>query len=168
MWSHHSRSTQFCKLVEINAKCCFLLWSVLSSNHYKRCDRQSCIVTSSCLLYTCGCTALTLTALCGSTEVYDCSLVLGILFNTTHTYSRTTLIMLRLATHTYDVPVFSTPAIWSCVFRSCVSTHAIWSRVFHSHVFSLSVEFFVLTCSVWPRVRASSVLFVAISRKHGC
>ena len=51
MWSHHSRSTQFCKLVEINAKCCFLLWSVLSSNHYKRCDRQSCIVTSSCLLY---------------------------------------------------------------------------------------------------------------------
>jgi len=56
--------------------------------------------------------------------------------------------MLRLATHTYDVPVFSGPAfsihaIWSDVFHAVLRfppPYFSWSRVFHSRVFSVPTE----------------------------
>ena len=54
---------------------------------------------------------------------------------------RTTLIMLRLATHTSHVPVFSSPAFSTpCKFgpafsSPAISTPAFWSRVFQSCVF---------------------------------
>ena len=57
-----------------------------------------------------------------------CGLVglLTTLFHITLTHQRKTVIMLRLATHTNDVPAFSSPAF---------STPAIWSHVFQSRVF---------------------------------
>jgi len=118
MQSHYSRTAEFCELVEINAKCQNRRRTILMS------VRQIGQPLPIRFRWVASCTRYAVVPhwrYCAMWHDLSIRLIRYLLTRTTNsfkhiTHPQTTLIMLRLAAHTHDVPVFSSPAFSILVF----------------------------------------------------